>query len=274
MARFFTFMWPFTLSAIRSGFRSRAVLLILILGMLLVGVAYLAASFSPRQPKTVTIDVGFSGIRFSLVLLAIFWVQELVAREVERKTVLYALAYPVSRAAYVIGRFWGVVSLLGVAALVLGLQLWISANYAGGQYVQTFGVQLGLPYWLAIGGLWLDAVLVAAFALWIATLSTVQMLPVALGAAFAIAGKSLGSVLDYMSRGADGDQVLLNRFGPLVETIQWLLPDLSRLDWRVWPMYGIPLDSATMIFSSLMAVGYSAILMSLAVMTFSRREFF
>ena len=76
-------MWAFCLSALRSGFRSRAVLLILVLGTLLVGVAFLAASFSPRQPKTVTMDVGFSGIRFSLILFAVFWVQELVGREVE-----------------------------------------------------------------------------------------------------------------------------------------------------------------------------------------------
>jgi Cu-processing system permease protein len=85
-------------------------LLILVLGMLLVGVAFLAASFSPRQPKTVTMDVGFSGIRFSLVLFAVFWVQELVGREVERRTVLYALAYPVGRAAYLLGRFFGVLA--------------------------------------------------------------------------------------------------------------------------------------------------------------------
>jgi Cu-processing system permease protein len=207
-------MWPFCLSALRSGFRSRAVLLILVLGTLLVGVAFLAASFSPRQPKTVTMDVGFSGIRFSLVLFAVFWVQELVGREVERRTVLYALAYPVGRAAYLLGRFFGVLGLLAVAALMLGGLLWLSVVLSGGQYVQGYTVHTGWPYWLAIGGLWTDAVVVAAFSLWIASLSTVQMLPVALGALFAVAGKSLGSVLDYLERGADGDQELLGATAP------------------------------------------------------------
>ena len=54
---------------------------ILVLGVLLVGVAFLSASFSPRQPKTVALDVGLSGMRFSLVLFALFWVQELIGRE-------------------------------------------------------------------------------------------------------------------------------------------------------------------------------------------------
>lgn len=272
--RFFNFMWPFCLSALRSGFRSRAVLLILVLGTLLVGVAFLAASFSPRQPKTVTMDVGFSGIRFSLVLFALFWVQELVAREVERRTVLYALAYPISRAAYLLGRFLGVLGLLAVAALALGGLLWLSVTLSGGEYSQGYAVQTGWPYWLAIGGLWADAVVVAAFALWIASLSTVQMLPVALGALFAIAGKSLGAVLDYLERGAAGDQELIGHFGPLLQTIQYLLPDLSRLDWRSWPMYGIPLSDGAVIYGLLMGGGYTMLLLAMAVLTFRRREFF
>lgn len=267
-------MWPFCLSALRSGFRSRAVLLILVLGALLVGVAFLASSFSPRQPKTVTLDVGFSAMRFSLVLFAVFWVQELVGREVERRTVLYALSYPVSRDAYVVGRFAGVIGLLAVAAALLGMLLWISVSLSGNHYDQGHKVQLGWAYWLTIGGFWLDAAVVAAFALLISTLSTVQMLPVALGAMFAVAGKSLGAVLDYLERGADGDANIMGRFGPLMEFIKWILPDLSRLDWRVWPMYGLQLADGAILYGVLLAVGYLTVLVSLAVMIFRRREFF
>lgn len=267
-------MWSFCVSSLRAGIRSRAFVLILILGVLLVGVAYLAASFSPRQPKTVTIDVGFSGIRFSLVLFAVFWVQELVGREVERRTVLYALSYPVSRAAYILGRFWGIVSLLAFAAVALGAMLWIAANFSGGQYQQGHTANIGLPYWAVIFGLWGDSVVVAAFALWIATLSTVPLLPIALGSFFAIAGKTLGAALDYIERGADGDQALMGRFGPALQVIQMVLPDLSRLDWRVWPMYGIAPSDGVVFYGTLLGLGYTMILLSLAVATFSRREFF
>jgi len=267
-------MWSFCLSSLRSGLRSRAFLLILVLGVLLVGVAYLAAAFSPRQPRTVTIDVGFSGIRFSLVLFAVFWIQELVGREVERRTVLYALAYPVSRAAYVVGRFLGVVILLALATSMLGGMLWVAAGYAGGQYVQGQTGNLGGPYWLGLAGLWLDSVVVATFALWIATLSTIPMLPIALGAFFAVAGKTLGAALDYLERGADGDQDIMSRFGPLLQWIQSVLPDLSRLDWRIWSMYGVPPADGAVLYGLLLGFGYTVFLLALAVITFSRREFF
>lgn len=246
---------------------------ILVLGVLLVGVAYLSASFSPRQPKTVALDVGLSAIRFSLVLFALFWVQELVGREVERRTVAYALSYPVSRGAYIIGRYAGVLGLLVLAASLLGTLLWLTVLSVGQTYDQAYRVELGMPFLIAIVGIWFDASLVAAFALLIATLSTVPMLPVALGAAFAVAGKSLGAVIQYMDAGADGDIELHSRYGPVLEVVQWFLPDLSRLDWRVWPMYDIPPGISVMGQGVLMAFGYAVALVALAVLTFSRRDF-
>jgi Flp pilus assembly protein protease CpaA len=78
-------MWQFMLSAWRAGLRSRSIQGVLVLGILLMGVAYLSASFSPRQPQTVALDVGLSGLRFSLVLFALFWIQELVGREIESR---------------------------------------------------------------------------------------------------------------------------------------------------------------------------------------------
>lgn len=267
-------MWPFCLSAIRSGFRSRAILLILLLGVALLGVAYLAASFSPRQPKTVTLDVGLSGIRISLILLALFWTQELVAREVERRTVFYAFAYPVSRSSYLLGRYLGVASLLVIAAAMLGILLWGVTSISGGEYQQGFGPSLGVPYFVTVVGLWLDACVVAAFGLWIASLSTVTMLPVVLGGLFAIGAKGLGAALDYLDKGADGDSAFVERLGPVVNVVRHILPDLSRLDFRVWTMYGIPPADQAISFAAILALSYIGLLIALAVMGFARREFF
>lgn len=266
-------MWQFCLSAWRSGFRSRSIIAILILGILLVGVAFLSASFSPRQPTTVALDVGFSGVRFSLVLFALFWVQELVAREIERRTVVYALSYPISRGAYLLGRFLGILGLLVLATLLLSVLLWLTVLLVSGVYEQGFFPGLGVPFWVAVAGLLIDAAVVAAFSLLIASLSTVPMLPVALGVLFAISGKALGAVIDYLRRGADDDPEFVARFGPVIDVIQWVLPDLSRLDWRAWPMYELPMGAQAIGLSLAMAVGYAIVLLGLAVVVINRREF-
>ncbi len=244
----------------------------LVLGLLLVGVAFLSAAFSPRQPQTVALDVGLSGIRFSLVMFALIWVQDLVGQEIQRRTVLFALSYPVPRGHYLIGRYLAVVGMLGLAAVMLGMLLWVVVLNAGGPYEQGFRVAPGAAYWMTIFGLWVDAAVVTAFALCIASLSTVPMLPLALGLAFAVAGKSLGAVAEYLARGADGDRDVM-RLAPAVDAIHWFLPDLSRLDWRAWPMYGVAPDSGAMAGGGLLAIAYIVLLVTLAVLAFKRREF-
>lgn len=265
MISFFTSAW-------RAGLRSRSIQGILILGALLVGVAYLSASFSPRQPRTVALDVGLSGLRITLILFALFWVQELVGREIERRTVLFSLTYPLARGNYILGRYLGVAGLLALAALLVGMLLWLAVLTTGGDYEQGFVIAAGLPYWATVFGLWVDAAVVAAFALWLSTFSTVPMLPLALGLAFAVGGKSLGAVADYLARGADGD-IELMRFAPFINAIQWVLPDLSRLDWRAWPMYGLAPGATAMWLALALAASYAMLLLVLAVISFSRREF-
>src|SRR5262245_9714094 len=93
------------LSSWRAGLRSRAIHAVCVVAILMVGVAYLAAAFSPRQPQTVALDVGLSGIRISLVLFALFWTDQLVGREIGAKGILLTLSYPVPRSHYLLSRF-------------------------------------------------------------------------------------------------------------------------------------------------------------------------
>ena len=113
-------MFEFMRSGLRSGLRGRSFQAVFVLGVLTIGLAYLSGFFSPRQPQTVALDVGFSGIRFCLILLNLFWVQDLVAREIDRRVILFSLAYPVTRGAFLAGRFAAILILSGLAAIVLG----------------------------------------------------------------------------------------------------------------------------------------------------------
>jgi ABC-type transport system involved in multi-copper enzyme maturation permease subunit len=266
-------MYQFFLSSWRSGFRNKVFFAVFFLGLALVGMAYLSASFSPRQPQTVALDVGFSVLRFILVLFAITLLQDTVGREIERRSVVLTLSYPVPRATYLMGRYFGVLALLASAALIFGLLLWVAVMMSGLHYDQQFRVALGWPYWFALFGIWLDVAVVAAFSLWIATLSTVSMLPLALGAIFAISGRAVGAVFDFLAKGAEGQADLVAQFGPVLATIRWIVPDLSRLDWRTWPMYEIQPDMQAIMLSVLMAIAYAVAMLGFANHAFLKREF-
>lgn len=266
-------MIAFALSTWRAGLRGRSIQAILVLGVLLIGVAFLASSFSPRQPQTIALDVGFSVMRAVLVLLGLFWVLELVAREVERKTIIFSVSYPVPRSYYVLGRYLGILLLLSLATISLALLVWLVTMLAGGGYEQGFPVQLGFPFWLAVVGFWVDAAVVTGFALMVVSFSTIAVLPLALGACFAIAAKAIGSARAYILVGADGDTKLVEQMAPWLEVIHWLLPDLSRLDWRAWSMYGLFPGSGSMVWGVISAVSYIFIMLAIACQVFSKRDF-
>lgn len=272
-APFFIVMIQFFFSSWRAGFRNKGLFAVFALGIALVFVAYLAAFFSPRQPRTVALDVGLSGLRFCLVFFSTLLVHDLVGKEIERRVIVLALSYPVRRVDYLLGRYFGVLALGGLAALILGLLLWIAILLSAVSYDQQYDVSLGIAYWIAIFGIWLDVAVVCAFTLLVATLSTIPMLPLALGALFAIAGRAIGPVFDFVAKGAEGQTDIATTYSPVLNVARFMIPDLSRLDWRAWPMYGQGADYETMAIACVLALAYAAGILALASQALSRREF-
>lgn len=266
-------MLQFFLASWRGGFRSRALSGCVALGLVLVLVSYLSASFSMRQLQTVALDVGLSGMRICLALVSITLVQDLVGREIERRSVVFSLSYPCSRASYLLGRFFGVLALSAAVLLIFSLLLWGTVLAAGGHYEQEHRIFMGIPYWFAVFGVWVDAAVVTAFALLVCSLSTVSVLPLAAGIVFAVAGKAFGPLVEYMAGGANGQHEMAAAYQPILAVAQWFLPDLSRLDWRVWPMYGVSPAPYDVMITLVMAACYIAATLGISVWLFSRREF-
>ncbi|WP_130466473.1 ABC transporter permease [Corticibacter populi] len=236
-------------------------------------IAWLAANFSARQPATVALDVGLSGIRLVLMLMALFWVQELLGKDIERKSLYFVLAYPVSRGVYLASRFFAVAALLALGVLVLGLALGAVLGVLPVSYSQPTPIHLGGAYALVLLGIWLDLLVIAAFALLLCSLSTTPFLPLILGCFFALAARSLGVSLQYLlAPGAEGTAEATYLL-PVLNVAQWLLPDLSRLDWRDLSLYGLPVPWAALGWAALMALGYCGLLLALATWKFKRREF-
>jgi len=264
-----------SLTAWRSGFRGRGAKLVVFLGLLVSATAWLAAEFSGRQPETVVLDVGFSLVRLFGALLVLFWVTELLGRDLERRTIYFVLAYPFSRGIYIISRFLAVIGLAAIA--VIGLTLFTLAAWwlvAHSGYEQASPVHLqgaALPATLFL--IWLDLAAIGAFTLLITTLSTTPMLAFFVGMAFAVSARSLGPILSILATNDPSTQKLAMTYQPLLETIHWIIPDLSRLDIRSTVLYGIWPETSTMLWSAAHVALYSVIALVMAMLFFQRREF-
>lgn len=261
------------LITLRSGLRGHVLQSLLAIGVLMMGAAYLAGTFSPRQPATVTLDVGFSFVRAVGLILVLFWAYEFVGREIERRTIFVSLSYPAPRSHFLFGRYLGLLALTVMVVALLGAMLAGTTLLSELTYDQSNPVSLQGPFFLTLFALVLDLAVVAAFGFLVAVVSTTPFLPLLVGLAFAVSARSLGPAMEYLSRMEGKDAELKSSLIPVFDLLRWLLPDLSRLDIRYYPLYAHQPDATLLAGAFLMALGYVGILLALAVWLFGRRQF-
>lgn len=257
---------------LRIGLRASAFRFSLFASVLLIVAAVLASSFSGRQPLTVGLDVGLSGLRFVLLLMVLIWSHELLGRDIERKNLYFSLAYPISRTQFLWARFASLALLALLATMIIGLLLALALGWLAGDYQQQTPSGMGFELFVVLLGIWLDALVVAGFALLLCTLSTTPFLPLLLGLAFALAARGLGPTFDYLRQQAGADPDHIRWFSPVLECSYLWLPDLSRLDWRGLALYQLPWEQLEIAQSVLMAVCYLVALLALASLIFERRD--
>lgn len=255
-------------------FRSRLWLVALVLSIVLALIAWLAGQFSPRQPATVALDVGISFIRLVVPVLGLLQIQELLAREVEKKLILTSLTYPRSRASFVLARYAGTTLVGTLLVLILALVLAAMAAYIASGHQQATKIDLGLPYIITVCLIVLDMAVIVAFGVMLATIATAPHLVLLAGIGFMVITRSASTIVtllqserDLVIRGAEWYQQGL-------QWVQWLVPDLAALDVRPIALYGkMQLMTAPAWALVAMPAAYIAILLAIACMRFEKRQF-
>ena len=258
----------------RLGIRSHVLRALLVLGVSLMLMAFFAGAFSLRQPLVVAMDMGLSGLRFLGLMLALFWMQEAFAKDIDRRTIAGALAYPAPRSSYVLGRFMGVVALICFTVMVWGEGLYLMNQFADWGYesssINTFGI--GFP--IVLLGVLLDLIVIGAFFVMISSVAQTPVLPFLLGFGFAIAARSFGVMIDYLALSNTADQEMKTVLLPMLEKIRWVLPDLSRLDWRSICLYDHWPATGDMIQAVTISLSYSVLMLCVAIFAYNKRDFF
>ena len=256
-----------------SGIRSHALRVLLVLGGLLMAVAYFAGSFSLRQPLVVALDVGLSGLRFLGLLLVLFWMQEAFGKDIERRTVTFALAYPIERTAYVIGRYLGVMALVILTVIVWGGLLFLINQFSGWGNEQSSTNSFDVGYMLVLIGVVIDLAVIGAFFVAVASVAETPMVPFVASFFFAISARSIGVMIDFLAVSGFADVDMKAGFLPFLEAVRWILPDLSQLDWRQITLYGNWPSTQQIFFGVVLALGYVLIMLGLSVLAYRRRNF-
>ena len=202
-------------------------------------------------------DVGLASTDAALSLLAIFLGASLIAGDLERKTLYPLLAKPVSRRAFVTGRFLGLVAVLASLALAMILgtaAMLVLARQRGFGPVLQAGMLL-LVQAITIGGL---SILFSSF--------TSTTLAATFGLSFAVIGH-LTSQLAYF--GGKSTSALSRS---LMQGAARVIPNLEFMNIKTlaahhqmlsWPNAGI---------RSLYGLAYAIVVVAAGAMIFGQRD--
>ena len=229
-----------------------------------------AASLSMRQVTELSITLSLSLISFIMLLLAVFLGATSIWKDIERRYTFSVLSLPVSRPAYLAGRFLGVALFMLITASFLGVLAMIAIKAASFIYPSVRPV-----LWSAIAAAILfDAlkyIIVVAVTMLLATVSTSFFLPVFGAVSTYLAGTITQQVYDYLQTSSAQTEVFtIVRKGAIL--FYYVIPNLSGFDLKIHAIYALPIDVKGAVLTALYFVVYTGIVLSVGTLVFARRE--
>ncbi len=110
-------MLNIALNTFRELVRSRLLALIMFFSVATILFSVVLASLSLGQTERIVLDFGLSMIEISGLIAVVFVGGQMLAREIEGRTIYLILSKPISRHAFVLGKFFGFAMVLAVIYL-------------------------------------------------------------------------------------------------------------------------------------------------------------
>jgi len=205
-------------AAFREAVRSRIFLnLLALLALLLLGGVVVDAGAIGDTGRVFN-NIAHTAISISGSMIALFVGVNLIAADLERKTLHLILARPVSRFEVVLGKYLGLAGVLAVNTLAALLVYSFTAIIAIGQWTT-----LSLAGVVSIAALYLQFLVVAAIAVMFSTLSSTTTATV-FSLMLYVVGR-LGDQMHLLAARAGASS-----FGTISAVFRVIIPDLTRFD--------------------------------------------
>jgi ABC-type transport system involved in multi-copper enzyme maturation permease subunit len=222
-----------------------------------------------RQGTELSISLSLSLLSFTLLLLSIFLGGTSLWKDIERRYTFSVLSLPLRRASYLLGKFFAIAAFIVLTTVILGLIAVAMIWFAAGAY-PPFRPIVWTNVATAFTFCAMKYILVIAVSFLVSAVSTSFFLPIFGTISFFIVGSATQEVYDYLHSS------MMLTISPVVRnvanTLYYILPNFSAFDFEVNAVYGISPSTSGMIWTSVYFVIYTAILLTLSTILFSRRE--
>ncbi|MCU1385093.1 MAG: hypothetical protein JWL71_3790 [Acidobacteria bacterium] len=259
------------INAFRESVRDKVLYNLVLFALLLMASSFLIGQLTAGQDVKIIKDLGLAATSIFGLFIAVFIGIGLVSKEVERRSIYSLLAKPVTRAQVVLGKYCGLTLTLAVNVSVMALALYVVLA------AMTWGVppdaNLGWeappldPAMLkAVALIFVELMLVTALALFFSTFSS-PMLSAALTFGLYVVGHFSGDLRNF-------EQVVASPTAArLARGLYWVLPNLAQFDVKNDVVHGLHVSFRYMAMTSAYAAVYIAMLLAMASLVFSRRDF-
>lgn len=230
---------------------------IIIFGLLYVFFELFLADLVLKELPMVR-SFGLTGIYFFNAIIALFLGTTSFFKDVDRRVVYFILSKPVSRAQFLLGKFFGLCAVLLLTTAILAVAYLGLIAYEHGGFDA-----LGL---LAIAMQYLEMALFLAFALFVSTFSS-SLLSIVYTSAVFFLGHVVSSLIeDAKTIGVTGVKFVL------VEALYYIFPNLEKFNARDLAVHAVatPLVSVGLAFAY--AAVYIIFLLTAAVWIFNKKE--
>lgn len=198
------------------------------------------------------------GIYFFNAIVALFLGTTSFYKDVERKTVYFILAKPVSRAEFVLGKFFGLCFLLIATSAVLAIAYLGVVAIAGGGF-DALGI-------LAIAMQFLELALFLAFAIFVSTFSSSLLSIIYTSALFFLGHIVSALVMDAKAMGISGVRFWL------VNALYYIFPNLEKFNVRDVAIYHVATPAISFVLAFSYAIAYIVFLLAAGIWIFEKKE--
>ncbi|MFT3745768.1 MAG: ABC transporter permease [Pyrinomonadaceae bacterium] len=246
-------------NAFREAVRDRILYNLIIFVLLITVAAIFLGELTAGQEARVIVNLGLSATLIFGTFISIFVGVSLVWKEIEKKTVYSIFSKPVGRGEFIVGKYLGLCATLFANLAVMGAGVTLALVYVGGS-------SLIAGAWAAILLIFLELTIITGVAIVFSSFSTPALSALLTFFVFII-GHFSSSLLDLSTSVGSRSAVAF------FTAVYYLLPNLSHFSFIPETANGLVPPAFMVGGATLYAVIYDAILMTAAVLIFSRRNF-
>ena len=258
---------------LKGGIKDRTLFGIFILALALILSIPLLSSFSMRQVAVVACDFSLSITSFIGLLLTIFVGNNLIAKDIDKRSIYTIISLPIKRTEYLIGKFIGLILLLFISIIILSIFSFIAVYFTGLLYPQEINFTISwLNFIIANVFIFFKLIIIASVVFLFSAVATSSFLPLALTIIFYFVSESVEEVKAFIETTTGKERVSL----PLIyvaKFVFYIFPNFEAFNFKQHTIYSLPIDSLNLFYLSAYSLLYSAIIILIAILSFQKREF-